>query len=163
MGQGVCGVRASLYDRGNCLIGCTARDPYSYLALKGLPRPRLLAANQCDRSPPAQSTLMEAKDAAETPVYSLLSSTRYDDALRGMGWNTRVNGGQASALMFLPYHFDRLIAAAGDHGWSTASDTLTLAALHTACEDAVRVARETHPAGPLKVRRRRRPHSPNTD
>lgn len=87
------------------------------------------------------------------PTYSLLSSTRYDDALLNMGWNTRVNGGQPSPFMLLPYHYDRLMAAAGEHGWQLPSN-LTRQQLLQACEDAVRVARDTHREGPLKVRRK---------
>jgi hypothetical protein len=88
-------------------------------------------------------------------TYDLLSSTRYDDALLSMGWNSRLNGGHPSALMLLSYHYDRLVAAAAEHGWLSASAKLTPPALYAACEDAVRNARNTHPDGPFKVRRRR--------
>lgn len=84
------------------------------------------------------------------PSYSLLSSLRYDDALLNMDWNTRANGGKPSPFMLLPYHLDRLMAAAQEHGWHL--PVWTLDDLQNECAAAVRVGHHQHPVGPQKVR-----------
>ncbi len=89
--------------------------------------------------------------AADGVQYSLLSTTRYDDALRNVAWNTRVNGGEPSAYMLLPYHFDRLLAAAEDHGWMASRQHMEYADLVAACNDSVRAALAQHGHGHLRV------------
>lgn len=89
--------------------------------------------------------------AAEDVQYSLLSTARYDDALRNVAWNTRVNGGDPSAYMLLPYHFDRLLAAAEDHGWMASRQHMQYADLVAACNDNVQAALTQHGHGPLRV------------
>ncbi|KAI0692943.1 aminotransferase class IV-domain-containing protein [Cytidiella melzeri] len=88
----------------------------------------------------------------ENVQYSLLSSTRFDDALLNVPWNTRVNGGIPSQFMLLPYHFDRLAAAAGEHGWTTSQRRMAQADLTAACNDAVIAAQTQHGYGPLRLR-----------
>lgn len=85
------------------------------------------------------------------PAYHLLSSTRYDDALLSMDWNTRANAGQPSPYMLLPYHFDRLMAAAKDHGWQIPQQ-VTRTTLLEECERVVSNAHESHGKGALKLR-----------
>ncbi|KAI0081095.1 D-aminoacid aminotransferase-like PLP-dependent enzyme [Panus rudis PR-1116 ss-1] len=88
-----------------------------------------------------------------TDEYELLSSTRYDEQLLNVDWNTSVNNGTPSPFLLLPYHVDRLRDAAHQHGWSDAP--LSLASLSKVCEEAI-----TRLAGkgpfrkqlPLKVR-----------
>ena len=93
-------------------------------------------------------------DAPAETTYSLLSSMRYDEALLNLCRNSSANDGQASPFMLLPFHFDRLMTAVGEHGWHCAGDKISRRAVQATCEAAVRDARETHPSGPLKVRYR---------
>jgi len=92
-------------------------------------------------------------DAADVE-YNLISATRYDDSLLDVAWNTRVNGGTPSRFMLLPYHFDRLAAAADEHGWIVSRRRIAWADLAAACDDAVIAARPQHGNGPFKVNRK---------
>lgn len=83
--------------------------------------------------------------------YHLLSSTRYDDALLSVAWNTRVNDGIPSKFMLLPYHFDRLAAAAEQHGWIASQQRLARDEFTAACDNAVIAAHSEHGNVPLKV------------
>lgn len=89
---------------------------------------------------------------AEIASYSLLSTTRYDEELINISWNTRVNGGVPSRFLLLPYHFDRLAAAAEQHGWTVPQRSMTRDHLAQACDDAVRGVGKEHGRGPFKVR-----------
>ena len=98
-------------------------------------------------SPLPPTTMSDADDVQ----YSLLSTTRYDDDLRNVAWNTRVNGGKPSSYMLLPYHFDRLMTAARDHGWIATKQRTDYADLVAACDDAVNAARPQHDSAHLRV------------
>ncbi|KAI0094475.1 aminotransferase [Irpex rosettiformis] len=89
---------------------------------------------------------------ADNVQYSLLSTTRFDHALKDVAWNTRVNGGQPSPYMLLPYHFDRLTAAAGDHGWIASRQRTNYADLVATCDDVVKAARPQYDSTPLRLR-----------
>lgn len=110
----------------------------------------LFASGSRRRLSPASSRLVNIMVDADAQ-YSLLSSTRYDDALLNVAWNTRVNGGIPSRFMLLPYHFDRLAAAAEKHGWITSRQHMESNHLVVACDNAVNAARPQYGDGPLKV------------
>lgn len=85
--------------------------------------------------------------------FNLLTTTRYDEALLNVAWNTRINGGTPSPFMLLPYHFDRLAAAAEQHAWTQARQNAEISRLRDVCEQAVRAARAQHgSSGPFRVR-----------
>jgi hypothetical protein len=88
---------------------------------------------------------------ADNAEYSLLSSTRYDNALLNVAWNTRVNGGIPSRFMLLPYHFDRLVAAVEEHEWVASRQRMAWVDFATACDKAVEAARPQCGDGPFKV------------
>ncbi|KAK0466361.1 aminotransferase [Desarmillaria tabescens] len=69
-----------------------------------------------------------------TADYELLLATRYDPLLERLGWN--YDELQPSPFLLLRYHYDRLVAAAEQHGWTEAVN-LSYAALKTAAEEAV--------------------------
>ncbi|KAH8099824.1 aminotransferase class IV-domain-containing protein [Cristinia sonorae] len=71
-----------------------------------------------------------------SPSFRLLTSIRYDPRLLDADWNTRVNDGVPTPVMLLPYHRDRLVHAAQQHGWSLG--TLSAQSLSAACEQAVK-------------------------
>lgn len=83
--------------------------------------------------------------------YSVISSTRYDEALLDIAWNTRVNDGTPTRFMLLPWHFSRLVAAAEKHGWIPSRERMERDDLVAACENAVDAARPQHGDGPFKV------------
>ncbi|KAH9951019.1 hypothetical protein B0H21DRAFT_720996 [Amylocystis lapponica] len=87
-----------------------------------------------------------------TSPFHLLSSTKYDDVLLDVPWNTLANGGVRSPYFMLSYHLERLRDAATTHGW-VAAQSLTLADLAKACDGAVRDAlAQTSSDSPLKLR-----------
>ncbi|KAE9409098.1 D-aminoacid aminotransferase-like PLP-dependent enzyme [Gymnopus androsaceus JB14] len=78
-------------------------------------------------------------------MYFLLSSTRYDETLLKFSWNDDFDG--PSPFFLLPYHFDRLIGAAEQHGWLQVKQSLSYEILKQKCHEKVK---EVGPA--LKVR-----------
>lgn len=81
----------------------------------------------------------------------LITALRYDPALLQSAYNTAVNYGRPSAYFLLPYHHERLVAAAHAHGyiWESAIERLTLDVVQDTCARAVSQHVEDH--GPLKV------------
>lgn len=143
--------RAALYERAlpnwstpTCLVIWVRRLPTRHSRVSWVVLVSLV---------PAHSRRWQMDEPA-MPIYSLLSSTRYDNAVHNMHSNTRVNGALPSPFMLLPYHFDRLMTAARTHGWQM-PENVTKAALLEKCERAVAEAGEAHGLGPLKVRRQR--------
>ncbi|KAI0274798.1 aminotransferase [Gloeopeniophorella convolvens] len=84
--------------------------------------------------------------------FQLISAIRFDPALRDASWNSSVNADQPSPFMLLPYHFDRLNAAAADHGWQTISASLSWASFQQQCQRAVEAYNGPGSGGPLKLR-----------
>lgn len=89
---------------------------------------------------------------SSTTTFSLLSSTRYDATLLNVDWNTEVNGGNPSAFLLLPYHFDRLVDAAKQHSWTECLKSFSLENLSRVCKEAVETASVEHGGSPMKVR-----------
>lgn len=89
---------------------------------------------------------------SDAASFKLLTSLRYDPKLLDVDWNTRVNDGVPTPIMLLPYHVDRLVEAAGKHGWSDAGRNLTSGSLASACEDAVRKVKDGRRGEAYKVR-----------
>src|SRR6266404_8221118 len=81
----------------------------------------------------------------------LLSTIRYDSSLLRFPWNSAVNGGSPSAFLFLPYHLDRLKAAATLHGWRQALTLLSWNSFQHTCHHAVDSYNGPGKGGPLKV------------
>lgn len=75
--------------------------------------------------------------------FELLTSTRFDSFLLSLRWNNDQDG--PSPFLLLPYHFDRLIAAAERHGWGHVKCSLTYEKLKSACNDVLadQLAQET--------------------
>ncbi|RDB29308.1 putative aminodeoxychorismate lyase [Hypsizygus marmoreus] len=65
----------------------------------------------------------------------LLASTRFDPLLSTLKWNNDHDG--PSQYLLLPYHLDRLVDAAGLHGWEKAKACLNYEALKSTCHRAV--------------------------
>jgi hypothetical protein len=54
--------------------------------------------------------------------YSLFTTTRYDEGLTKLSWNT--DNGEPSPFLLLQYHFQRLVNATQDHEWPEAQAAL---------------------------------------
>ncbi|KAF8167339.1 aminotransferase [Crassisporium funariophilum] len=78
--------------------------------------------------------------------YQLLSSTRFDPYLTSLSWNNDSDG--PSPFFLLPFHFDRLVAAAGTHSWLYAKSILRYHTFKTICLDAIS---EQHHRGNLST------------
>lgn len=83
--------------------------------------------------------------------YSLLSSTRYDNVLLDIEWNTQINEGTPSPFLLLPYHLERIADGARQHGWTERLTSLSLGELTKVCDDAVESAVGQHGDVPMKV------------
>ncbi len=59
---------------------------------------------------------------AEEQEFSLLTTTRYDKSLEKLSWND--DGGEPSAFLLLPFHFQRLVNASRDHEWTGTQEAL---------------------------------------
>ena len=59
---------------------------------------------------------------------------------------------QQSPFLLLPYHFDRLRAAAALHGWQDTLPSLSWPSFQSACHRAVQEYDGPGKGGPLKVR-----------
>ena len=81
----------------------------------------------------------------------LITALRYDRALLQCDYNTFAIHGKPSPYLLLPYHYERLLAAAHAHGraWASAAESLTLDGVQEACRLTVRQHGED--GGPLKV------------
>ena len=77
-------------------------------------------------------------DITTTMDFDLLSSCRFDPALRKADWNSAVNSGSPSPYLLLPYVVERFIRAAQLHKWSIPKE-LTLNQLQYLCDEAVQV------------------------
>ncbi|KAL7285557.1 hypothetical protein ACG7TL_000661 [Trametes sanguinea] len=68
--------------------------------------------------------------------FQLISTTRYEQGLTELDWNTQASLGTPSPYLLLAYHYDRLLDAARVHGWPVPPD-LTLRLLESTCNAAV--------------------------
>jgi 4-amino-4-deoxychorismate lyase len=75
------------------------------------------------------------------PSFQLTSAIRYDPL-----------HGQPDPFLLLPYHFDRLTAAAALHGWQDTSPSLSWSSFQSTCHRAVQEYNGPAQGGPLKVR-----------
>jgi hypothetical protein len=73
------------------------------------------------------------------PSFQLTSAVRYDPL-------------QPSPFLLLPYHFDRLKAAAALHGWQDTFTSISWSLFQSTCHRAVQEYNGPAKGGPLKVR-----------
>jgi 4-amino-4-deoxychorismate lyase len=85
-------------------------------------------------------------------VYQLVSTVRHDPSCLHFPWNSAANNGQPSPFMLLPYHFDRLRAAAALHAWQDAVLSMSWALFQLTCQRAIQTYDGPAKGGPLKVR-----------
>jgi hypothetical protein len=78
--------------------------------------------------------------------FQLTSAIRYDPVY------SVVNHGQPSPFFLLPYHFDRLRAAAALHGWQDTFTSVSWSSFQSTCHRAVQDYNGPAKGGPLKVR-----------
>lgn len=93
----------------------------------------------------------ETESDEDTDDFRLISSIRYDPALLvlndGKNYKSTLSSGpMRSPLLLLPYHQDRLVAAAAAYGWDDAANSWrgpnALIRMASQCEAAVA---EAHP------------------
>jgi len=80
--------------------------------------------------------------------FQLTSAIRYDPIHSP---TLVLNHGQ-SPFLLLPYHFDRIRAAAALHGWQDTSPSLSWSSFQSTCNHAVQEYNGPGKGGPLKVR-----------
>ena len=85
-------------------------------------------------------------------VYQLITSILHDPFCLNLPWNSVLNNGQPSPFLLLPYHFDRLRAAAAIHGWQDAVASISWDTFQLTCRHAIQAYDGPAKAGPLKVR-----------
>jgi len=90
--------------------------------------------------------------AEQNIVYHLVSTIRHDTLCLNLPWNSALNNGQPSPFMLLPYHFDRLRAAAAIHGWKDAVASIPWDLFQLTCQRAIQAYDGPAKGGPLKVR-----------
>ena len=78
--------------------------------------------------------------------FQLTSAIRYDPLYSSL------NQAQPSPFLLLPYHFDRLRAAAALHGWQDTFTSVSWPLVQSACHRAVQGYDGPSKGGPLKVR-----------
>ncbi|KAF8481330.1 aminotransferase [Russula ochroleuca] len=78
--------------------------------------------------------------------FQLTSAIRYDPVY------SVVNHGQPSPFFLLPYHFDRLRAAAALHGWQDTFTSVSWSSFQSTCHRAVQDYNGPAKGGPLKLR-----------
>ncbi|OSD06219.1 hypothetical protein PYCCODRAFT_1475053 [Trametes coccinea BRFM310] len=67
--------------------------------------------------------------------FQLISTTRYEDGLTELDWNTQAFHGTPSPYLLLAYHYDRLLDAARVHAWPV-PQAFTLHLLESTCNAA---------------------------
>lgn len=83
--------------------------------------------------------------------FHLITTIRYDSNLLNISWNSTANYGQPSPFMLLPYHFDRLKAAATLHGWQDTITSISWTSFLLTCQHAVQAYDGPAKGGPFKA------------